>query len=148
MAERNGNRQSVRERIDEAAKAAAARLGDVADDDVSLGAFVTELGGTREALTILASLPGMEGCRTCGHRSLVHVFEYAGPEPNTAPCDADRCACNDYVEPVYVSPTDHKTSDVVGVPGFEPGTPCPPGRCATGLRHTPTRTTSPSRSPT
>ncbi len=121
MAERNGNRQSVRERIDEAAKAAAARLGDVADDDVSLGAFVTELGGTREALTILASLPGMEGCRTCGHRSLVHVFEYA--------------------EPVYVSPTDHKTSDVVGVPGFEPGTPCPPGRCATGLRHTPTRPT-------
>ena len=25
----------------------------------------------------------------------------------------------------------------VGVPGFEPGTPCSQSRCATGLRYTP-----------
>ena len=33
---------------------------------------------------------------------------------------------------------DRRSLEMVGARGFEPPTPCPPGRCATRLRHAPT----------
>ena len=38
----------------------------------------------------------------------------------------------------HIDQSSDEPSGLVGVPGFEPGTPCTPCRCATGLRYTPT----------